>query len=172
MSAGPKMPSLLDEPTGNLEQRIKASAGGGDGLRGLLSGQTPKLILAILAFVTAGIILYVQLGGNDNTAPSRVRKMIDAETGEVFSGFEITDGQTFPLTNPKTGKKTLYQAETCYWTKDGQAKYPGTPVFFKGYLGKGEETICPDCGRKVVFNNPAPPADLMEKARKAAEGKK
>src|SRR5690349_11481172 len=53
-----------------------------------------------------------------------------------------------------------YQAELCYWTKDGTTKDTPTYVLLNKYKGKSEPTFCPDCGRLVVGRNPGPSAGM------------
>ena len=82
---------------------------------------------------------------------------ICSETGRVFQ-IEMTPGMPGPpLENPKTGDKTLYPAEMCYWGKCGQKG--GTAVLMNTYRGEAEPTYCPVCGHVVRFRNPKPPDD-------------
>lgn len=126
-----------------------------------------KLITAsVIAVCSIGLLCYLIFsavtGGSEGPeALSRKRTVMDSETKEVFLGYAIPEGASFPLVNPKTGKKTLYIAEACYWTKEGKGKREPTWVIFNSYLGKPEPTICPDCGRPVVPHNPKPP-DFMK----------
>jgi len=53
-----------------------------------------------------------------------------------------------------SGKNTGYEAELCYWTKDGKPKETPTPVLLNIYKGIKGPTFCPDCGRLVVGHNP------------------
>ncbi len=96
---------------------------------------------------------------------------MDSESGEVIDQFSIPRGETFPYANPKTGKRTLYPVETCFWTKDGKAKFPPTYVILNERLGKPGPTTCPDCGRRVTVYNPTPPNDLMQAAWDASQKK-
>jgi hypothetical protein len=125
----------------------------------------------VVLVVAAVLILRAIPGRSEAGEDSRLRTLIDAKTSEVFNGFRISDGDQIPYTNPKTGERTLYPAEACYWNADGTAKLTPTLVFVKAYQpGVEEETVCPDCGRKVVLRNPMPPTDLLEAAAKR-EGK-
>jgi hypothetical protein len=93
---------------------------------------------------------------NEAAALSRERVMMCSETLKSFKA-ELTDGSTFPMKSPHSGKKTGYPAELCYWTNEGTTKKEPTPVLVGHYLGKGDEpTFCPDCGRLVVPRNPSP----------------
>lgn len=96
-------------------------------------------------------------GLQDPGAASRVRVAIDADTGTVFERFKIKDGDTIPWKHPKTGKRTLYPAEKCFWTEAGTFKEQPTYVLLNELVGKQPPTICPDCGRQVVGHNPLPP---------------
>jgi hypothetical protein len=96
---------------------------------------------------------------------------MDSESGEVIDQFSIPRGETFPYANPKTGKRTLFPVETCFWTKDGKAKFPPTYVILNERLGKPGPTTCPDCGRRVTVYNPTPPSSLMQAAWDAANKK-
>lgn len=164
-------PSLLDDSLADELSRGRGSQ------RGAASERAPrdirKLLLgggAVLGLVLSGFLLarQVMLDGPNAGAASRQRAAIDAETGKVFTDFVIRDGQSMPWTNPETGTPTLFPAEECYWTRDGQAKLEPTYVLLNTYVGKPEPTTCPDCGRRVVFHNPWPPMDLLLKAEAAA----
>lgn len=102
---------------------------------------------------------------------ARTFAAVDSETNETFLEFRAAKGETFPFVNPKTGKRTLYPAESCYWTRDGKAKFPPTLVILNERLGKPGQTICPDCGRKVKLYNPMPPDNLMQAAWEASQKK-
>jgi hypothetical protein len=135
--------------------------------------QKVMLAASIVGIVAAfGIVAYQIFGGPPSAAQmSRMRAVVDSETGEVNEKFPIPDKGNFPWTNPKTGKPTLYPAETCFWTKDGKAKLKPTFVLLNQYAGKPGDTICPDCGRKVTTHNPMPPAQMMADAARDAEGR-
>lgn len=102
--------------------------------------------------------------GDTPGAGTRIRVAIDAETGEVFPKYRIHIGQSQPWPHPRTGKPTLYPAEACFWTRDGQAKIEPTYVLLNELLGIHEPTVCPDCGLRVVPRNPMPPMDVMARA--------
>jgi hypothetical protein len=78
---------------------------------------------------------------------------IDAETGQVFHA-KLSVGMSYPVISPDTGKPTGYEAELCFWTKDGHVKDDPTPVLLNIYRGISGPTFCPDCGRLVVAHNP------------------
>ena len=132
-----------------------------------------KLILSSLAGAGAVIVLLVVIGrmlfftAATASEVSRVRVAVDSETGEVIEQFHISEGMSYPWTNPKTGKATLYPPESCYWTKDGKAKLDPTYVVLNELTGKPGKTICPDCGREVRVHNPLPPAQLLQAAKAA-----
>ncbi|MAY74068.1 MAG: hypothetical protein CMJ31_04950 [Phycisphaerae bacterium] len=96
-------------------------------------------------------------------ASTRKRDLICAQTGKVFERSTVPEGATFPLTGPG-GAATLYPAELCFWTADGRAKREPTRVLLNMYRGVDGPTVCPDCGREVVYANPMPPIELMLKA--------
>ncbi len=168
MSNQPSMGSLLEEGQGGGQDRQAASTPATKSNEGRWANA--KLIAGIVTLVAALVIIVVQmLGGETPGDLSRRRTVIDAQTLEVLEEFPITDGGAQPWTNPKTGKKSLYMAEKCFWTKDGKAKTKPTFVLLNNYAGKPGDTICPDCGRKVVGHNPMPPMELINQAL-AAEG--
>ena len=126
---------------------------------------------SIAMFLVAAFLLFRAVGGFtlDAGEASRIRIAVDSATGKVFSEYKIRDGETWPWKHPSTGKSTLYPAEACYWTADGQAKLEPTYVILKSIMGEEGDTICPDCGRKVVAHNPMPPDSLLMKAVEAAK---
>lgn len=141
-------------------------------------GGVPKqLVLGAAAFVVSMAILgYVSFSTykswtDSPLSQSRRATLKDAETGEVFEDFATPSGESSPFKNPKTGKKTLYPAEACYWTKDGKAKFPPTFVILNERLGSSAPTKCPDCGRTVRRFNPLPPDNLMQAAWEASQKK-
>lgn len=142
----------------------------GGGLRDRL-----KLIGAVSGLLVALLVTAWQLFGGPPSPGtlSRQRTVIDSETKELIVDFMISDGGTAPWKNPKTGRNTLYPAEPCLWTRDGKAKINPTWVLLNEYQGQAGETICPDCGRRVVSRNPTPPAKLLvEAAERDAKGGK
>jgi hypothetical protein len=130
--------------------------------------------IAALALAAAAVTLVRQTVGGPPDAGnlSRLREAIDAETGEVVPKLRIAEGSSYPWPSPRTGQRTMYPAERCYWTKDGKAKLEPTLVLLNEFAGKPGPTICPDCGRTVRSHNPAPPAELLLEAQRASgEGK-
>jgi hypothetical protein len=131
-----------------------------------------RIIRPLVALVFAGIA--AALGGRllrspgpDLAAASRTRTLIDAATGEVFENHRIPDRATFPLRNPRTGEHSLYPAEACYWTPEGEAKWEPTYV----YIPLDQDSVaCPDCGRKITPHNPRPPDDKMLEALRQHRG--
>ena len=164
---GSQQPSLMADL---IEEHDRASAGrtaGGD--------TTPRrrlwigVIAAILTFACLVFIARQFATFSDSPgAGTRTRVAIDAETGEIFMKFRIRDGQSLPWPHPRSGKLTVYPAETCHWTKDGQAKIEPTYVLLNELIGTTEPTLCSDCGRRVVPHNPLPPMELMEAAANRA----
>jgi len=115
------------------------------------------LVVVGLGFAAWQFRSYIFGNTNDPAEMSRTRYMIDFETREEFPRFRISDGETPPYRNPKTGTRTLVQAEMCWWNTDGSprdfAKDKPTAVLLNI---DGSPTFCPDCGRLVVGHNPAP----------------
>ncbi len=126
---------------------------------------------AVLLVAAVVLILRAIPGRSEAGEDSRLRTLIDSTTSEVFSDYRIGNGDQIPYKNPKTGERTLYPVEACYWNADGTAKITPTYVFVKAYQeGTTDKTLCPDCGREVVLRNPMPPVELLEAAAKR-EGK-
>lgn len=130
----------------------------------------------VLAFVSIGALCYVGLSAlsavrNSPTAAANLVTVKDSETGQLLDDYSIAKGENLPYLNPKTGKRTLYPVEACYWTKDGKAKFPPTYVILNERMGKPGPTICPDCGRRVVIYNPTPPNNLMQAAWEESQQK-
>jgi hypothetical protein len=125
-----------------------------------------KVGVSVFALLVAAVLLGFQLfsGGESAASLSRKRDLIDSETLEVFRSFPVEDGTKHPWPNPKTGKNTLFPVERCFWTKDGKARAEPRYVLLNMYRGEKGDTICPDCGRKVVPHNPPPPMKLINEA--------
>ncbi len=161
------MPGAMNlEPLTDAGDHAHAGSGAGGTIGGANPGdRAPKIKIgaSIAALILAAVIMGWQLFSGTTTAgdASRSRTLVDAESGEVFENFPIKDGDRQPWMNPKTGKATLFPAERCFWTRDGKAKMKPTWVLLNQYAGKPGETICPDCGRRVVPHNPAPPDELF-----------
>lgn len=137
--------------------------------------QIVKLSIAIVAFVTAGVVAWSYLGGENPERWSVERVYICAETRKPFQ-YELKIGDKEPVYSPHSKKNTGYHAELCYWTKDGQggwkAKLKPTFVFPEWVLNPNpdaeKKTRCPDCGHWVTPHNPTPPADMMAAAEAEA----
>jgi hypothetical protein len=141
------------------------------------TGQGVAIVLAVVALGLAVVSVRNNLGPSDASAFSRDRLFVCSETGKTFE-YEVKRGDTIPVLSPHSGKKTGYQAEFCFWTKDGGTKPEPTPVLLNVYANKSGPTFCPDCGRLVRQLNPppvpgvkAPPtqAELAEQANRPAE---
>jgi hypothetical protein len=128
--------------------------------------QHTKLVVAVAIFAIAFGIFAIQFlfRGNDAADFANAVVCIDADTGAVVKDFVPPAGKMMPWEGK--GYKSLYAAERCYYTKDGKVKSEPTYVLVKRLMGKDEETVCPDCGRKVVLRNPSPSIELIEQARK------
>lgn len=135
--------------------------------------QTGKLILAIVILIAAGGVAWWQLGGESVADIAANRAYMCVDTNKVFE-HEIQMGEAEPIESPFTGKLTAYRAEACYWTKgaDGEWKAKTDPTFVvlqsKITGNEDDETVCPDCGRKVVGHNPMPPMDMIGAAEAEA----
>lgn len=125
--------------------------------------QVVMLVLGVAALAIAAFMAVRGPGrGVDSAAAaSRKRPSICSESFEVFQEFRIKQGDSQPWANPKTGRRTIYPAEACYWTKDGGVTLEPTWVLLNEYVGKPERTKCPECGRDVVAHNPMPPIEKM-----------
>jgi hypothetical protein len=116
-------------------------------------GRYAGIAVITLGLAAAGYSIYSNVGSASlDMANNRV--FIDAKTGQVFQT-QINPGDTIPIKAP-SGSNTGYEAERCYWTKDGQVKTVPTYVLLNSYKGLSEPTFCPDCGRLVKMHNPAP----------------
>jgi hypothetical protein len=120
----------------------------------------PVLCVVALALIT----LQISTRPPDYGAMSRQITLVDTETGEVFKEFKIKNGDTEPWAHPRTGRRTLYSPEYCFWNADGTGKTTPTYVILNAKLGIDAPTTCPDCGRVVVRHNPEPPVDVMLEA--------
>lgn len=142
------------------------------------ASSSKKLIASIAALVVSvGVLGYVlfstmQSFSGDPKRAAAYTRVMDSVTGEYIEQFPFTGERlVFPAVNPKTGQRTLYPVELCYWTKDGKAKLEPTPVILNQWLGKTGQTTCPDCGRSVSKGNRMPPDNLMQAAWDAAQKK-
>ncbi|MBM4107609.1 MAG: hypothetical protein FJ255_02165 [Phycisphaerae bacterium] len=161
-------PSLL------ADVDVPAEPKAGEGRPVDLSKHRRLILASVGALLAIGVLAYV-LGGavaarrNDPGVASRIRAVIDSETGELIREYSVPDGASLPWKNPRSGRATLYPAATCYWTREGKAKLDPTYVLLNEDVGKPGATICPDCGRTVVPHNPMPPTDLLIEAAEAAK---
>ncbi len=120
-------------------------------------GKAVAVALAGVALVVFFFSVRSNLGDSEAAANSKDRLFICAQTGKAFHE-ELEIGMQIPVQSPYSGKATGYEAELCYWTKDGQIKNDPTPVLLNSHAGKAEPTFCPDCTRRVTALNPAPSA--------------
>ncbi len=118
-------------------------------------GQRKGIVIAgsIVVGIVLVISVYRTLGGDN--IPANTRRLMCAETGELFPCELTPDMPKFPHENPKTGRRTLYPVEVCY---NGPClERGGTPVILNTWLKKPEPTYCPVCGHIVRSHNPGPP---------------
>jgi|CXWL01.1.fsa_nt_gi hypothetical protein len=127
----------------------------------ILAGVGAGAAMLLLLFL---VVQSIRASVGGSAASSRTRTLVCADTGKVFEEFSIGKDASFPIENPKTGKKSLWIAEACYWTRDGGAKLTPTWVLLNANKGIKDPTLCPDCGRVVVGHNPMPPQELLAKA--------
>lgn len=156
-------PATIDRPSlaAGLEEDPAPQRARSGGTRRWRRAMRPAVAIALTA--AAVISAWRLLGGSgpDLASASRTRTLIDAVSGEVFVDHRVPDGASFPLPHPGTGEATLYPAEACHWTAEGEAKW--TPTWVHIPLDQAS-AACPDCGRKVVPHNPRPPEDKMLQA--------
>lgn len=166
---GSPLPSLVDERSAAIRGGTGASPGGVNARNA--RKQKVMAVASVAVLLLSGGIIYWQLftGPPSAAAETRQRDLIDAKTGKQYLKFKIPPNSRFPYTNPDTGEATLYPAELCYWTRDGKAKLPPTYVLLNEYAGRPGDTICPDCGRKVVPHNPMPPPSVMSQLNSGGE---
>lgn len=162
----PVMPSLLDK----ADLPAARSAGPAADPKASQRKRRWQIGASVAMLAVSAVLLGRLLAGPvDPGAASRVRVVIDAETGEIFERFQLPEGGRAPYTHPKTGRATLYPAEQCYWTRDGKAKFTPTYVLLNEYAGRPGGTVCPDCGKEVVSHNPMPPESVLAEAVAEAE---
>lgn len=129
--------------------------------------------MAVTALIAAGVILYYQVGGPDVARQASDRVYIDIATGKTFT-YTIKEGDMEPIKAP-SGGLTGYRAETCYWGKDADGRWiikdEPTYVVWKKRIDPEttEETLCPDCGRRVVGHNPKPRQEDIDRANEGLE---
>jgi hypothetical protein len=136
-------------------------------IRELLSSGTGKVIgigFVVACLAAAFYSISGFLGATEAAASSSDRVYINAKTGEK-QFVTISKGFMTPADS--------YEAEKCFWTKDGKPKDDPTYVLTNEAQGKPGPTFCPDCDRRVVpLNppastiNPAPPTKSEWEARK------
>lgn len=140
----------------------------------MLSGKAGPVIAGVIILV-GGFLIWNNASGsftNPALADNYNRLFICAETGKEFR-YGLKLGDTIPVKSPYSGKETGFEAEACFWTKDGKPTEKPTYVLLNSHKGGKEPTFCPDCGRLVrPLNPPAgegtqpPPTEAELKARK------
>ncbi len=148
-----RMPSLLDDETAGATgvESKKESSGG---LSGFLASTTGRVLLGAFFVLAIGFGVFRMLGavGGDSVVWPEVRIM-DPETGDL-RWIKAKPGEFMPFLNPKTGERSMYPAEYCFYNECGPAG--GTPVVLNIVRGIEGETDCPRCGEGVVSHNPRP----------------
>jgi len=127
------------------------------GLREFLNGPAGKgvgIVVLLIGLVAGFFAIKGNFGKSEAADLSQGRVFIDAENGKAFN-HTVTIGETMPVKSPFSGKNTGWEAERCYWTKEGKPKQDPTFVLLNSHKPGGKEpTFCPDCGRLVVPLNP------------------
>jgi len=132
-----------------------------------------KLSVAVVLLIAAGIIAYFQVYGDDPATLALQRPFVDVESGEPFD-YTIKMGDIEPIETP-AGRMTGYQAERCFWGKDADGRWyiKETPTYvvlkWRIEPTSTEETICPDCGRRVVGHNKRPTPKDIDRANGGEE---
>jgi len=148
----------------------RAGASESDPKKLLIVSGIVAIALAVMAFAIYSTIKSFR---DDPRRMAFYAVVADSESGEVIPQFPLpSDGKGYPAINPKTGKRTIFPAEACFWTKEGKAKLDPNYVILNTWLGKKGPTRCPECGKTVVRGNPMPPDALMQQAWDAAASKK
>jgi hypothetical protein len=119
--------------------------------------------LIVAAAAAAGYLAVKNhFGQSQAAALSNERIFICAKTGKTFSR-RLEPGMMVPVRSPHSGEDTGYEAEKCFWTRQGAAKAEPTYVLLNEHRPehrgkKAPATFCPECGRLVRPLNPAPEA--------------
>ena len=125
-------------------------------------GKTLAGVILVAAAVAGWLAFRSYFGQSEASALSNERVFICARTGKTFTG-RLDVGMMIPIRSPHSGENTGYEAEKCFWTKDGSPKAQPTYVLLNDHKPehqgrKAPPTFCPDCGRLVRPLNPAPEA--------------
>jgi hypothetical protein len=168
MSNGKLGGSLLDDVVDAPAQAVRSETSAGGRASTFANW---KLWLALgLAVVAAGV-LWAQKGKFESIgASTRYIAAIDASDPNnpvPLPEFYAPEGVAAPYKSSKTGAMAVWPAEKCFWTREGKAKLVPTLVLLNSYVNNEGETLCPDCNRRVVPRNPAPPEKLMLEALEA-----
>ena len=107
--------------------------------------------------VLVALWLLVQQFGQSPARRSAQRIFIDVNTGQQFR-YTLSKEETTPVPSPHSGGQRVgYEAEPCYWTKEGTIKNEPTWVLPRVKVDpEAGASFCPDCGRLVVPRNPIP----------------
>jgi len=133
--------------------------------------QKIKLIAAVVLFAAAGGVAWYQLGRKSEAEDYAGRRIFICAKCNQWFPHDIALGEMIPLKCEKCGADaSAYEAERCYWGKDGQGKWiikdRPTFVLVKQRIDPSstEETKCPDCGREVRPHNPRPTQEQVDRA--------
>src|SRR5688572_4306537 len=91
------------------------------------TGRYAALAMMTFALLVAAWMVFRQFGGGV-AALSANRVFVDANTNEPFE-LTLTMGETIPVPSPHSGGQRVgYEAEPCYWTREGKSKSEPTWV--------------------------------------------
>ncbi len=102
--------SGIDQGTTKASANTKSTAGAKNNNHKMVALAAAIGIVALCVFIVSNF-----LGATDPATTSNTRVMMDSETLEVVEGFRVPEGDSFPYENKKTGRRTLYPAEACFW---------------------------------------------------------
>lgn len=129
-----------------------------------------KLAIAIIVSLIAfGGLIYVVSGvfaGGSYQDQANTRWFVCTDTLKSYK-LDLSKVQTLPAYSPFSGKNTGQPAELCYWNADGSTRKDPTPVLLNSWRQDPSPTFCPDCGRLVIGQNPAPDGRMKPPPTKA-----
>jgi hypothetical protein len=118
------------------------------------AGKAASIALIIVGVIAIFLVGKNVFGPSADVAAANSRTFIDLSTMKPFQ-YELKAGDSVPVAAP-SGQKAGYPAELCWWTKDGKVRSTPYPVLLNSWKHEAEPTFCPDCGRLVTPQNPAP----------------
>lgn len=139
------------------------------------AGRYVSFGVAGLGVLLMGWLVVSQFTGGIASRSAK-RIFIDSNTNEQFQ-YTLSKGEMIPVPSPHSdGARVGFEAEPCYWTKEGGVKDEPTWVLPKVKVNPDAgPTFCHDCGRLVVPLNPlplpgtsVPPSETEYKARRSS----